>query len=164
MVSVAAKGLRDDLFEPGLDLIDRLAGGKAGPIADSKDVRVDGERLFAKGGVEDDVRGLSAHSGEPLELFASARYLAGMPLDKGMAQSDDIPGLGVEQADRLDRLAKPLLAEFDHLSRCLDALEKGLCRNIDAGIRRLGRQHHRDQQGVRVLVVEFGCRRRVGFG
>ena len=63
MVRVAAEGLRDDLLELGFDLVDCLAPGKAGTVADAKDVRVDGECLFAEGCVENDVGGLSADAG-----------------------------------------------------------------------------------------------------
>ena len=65
MVRVAAERLRDDLLELGLDLVDRLARREAGAVADAEDVRVDGERLLAEGGVEDDVGGLSADAGQP---------------------------------------------------------------------------------------------------
>jgi hypothetical protein len=62
VVRIPAKRPRDNLFELGLDLFGGFAGGKAGAVAYSKDVRVDGECLFAKSGVEDDVRGLPAHA------------------------------------------------------------------------------------------------------
>ena len=62
MVRIAAEGLRDDLLEFGFNLFDGLAPGKACTIADAIDVRVDGECLFAKGRIENDVGGLSANA------------------------------------------------------------------------------------------------------
>ena len=57
---VAAEGLGNDLFELRFDLGDSLARRESGAVADAEDVRVDGERLFAERGVQDDVRGLAA--------------------------------------------------------------------------------------------------------
>jgi len=47
-------------------------------------------------------------------------------------------GLGVEQADRLDRVAEALLAELDHVLRRLDMLEQRPRGDVDARVRRLG--------------------------
>ena len=66
-MGVAAEGLRDDLFELRLDLVDRLAGREAGAIGDAEDVRVDGEGLLAERGVEDDVCRLAADTGKFLQ-------------------------------------------------------------------------------------------------
>jgi len=63
---VAAEELRDDLFELGLDLVDRLSWSKPGAVADSKDVRVDRERLLAERGVEHDIGSLAANPGQRL--------------------------------------------------------------------------------------------------
>ena len=64
VVCVAAEGLRHDLFEPGLDLIDILAGGEAGAVADPENVGVDRECLLTERGVEDDIGGLAADAGK----------------------------------------------------------------------------------------------------
>ena len=63
---IAAERLRHDLLELGLDLVDRLARGKAGPVADPENVRVDRERLLAERGVEHDIGGFAADSGQRL--------------------------------------------------------------------------------------------------
>ena len=63
---VAAERLGDNLLELRFDLVDILAGRQTRAIANAKDVRVDGERLLAEGGVEHDVRGLASDSGERL--------------------------------------------------------------------------------------------------
>jgi hypothetical protein len=60
VVRVAAEGLRDDLVELRLDLVDIFARREAGAVADAVHMRVDRERLFAERRVEHDVRGLAA--------------------------------------------------------------------------------------------------------
>jgi hypothetical protein len=120
---IAAKGLGDDLLELGFDLVHRLSRREAGAVADAEDMGVDGERLLAVRGVEDDVGGLAADPGERLQLFARLRYLAIVTIDQRLAERDDVLRLGVEEADRLDCVAQALLAEVDHLPRGLYPLE-----------------------------------------
>ena len=69
VVSVAPEGLRHDLLELRLDLVDILAGREAGAVADAEDMRVDGERLLAEGGVQYYVGGLACYSGQAKHLF-----------------------------------------------------------------------------------------------
>ena len=158
MVRISAEGLRDDPVERGFDLVGSLAGGKAGAIAHAENVRVDRERLLAECGVEYDIGGLSPDSRQLLELFARTWHFAAEAVDQGPAQCDDVLRLGIEQADGLDRFAQALLAEADHLPRSLHALEQRSAGDVDAGVGRLRREHHRDQQGVGVDIVEFGGR------
>jgi hypothetical protein len=62
-MSVAAERLRDDLFELGLDVVDRLPGSKTSPVADAVNGRVDREGLLAERSIEDHIGGLSADAG-----------------------------------------------------------------------------------------------------
>src|SRR3982751_887721 len=112
---VTPEGLRHDLLQLRLDVVDGLARRQAGAVADAEDVRVDRERLLAKRGVEHDVCGLTAYAGKRLELFAGARDLAIILIDQRLAERDHVLRLGVEEADRLDRLAHTLFSELDHL-------------------------------------------------
>ena len=96
MVSVAAEGLGDDLFEPGLDLVDRFARCEAGAVADPEDVGVDRERFLAERGVEHDVGGLAADSGERLQLLSRAGDLTAVIADQRLRQRDDVLRFGVE--------------------------------------------------------------------
>jgi len=123
VVGVSAERLRDDLLEPGFDFIDGLARREAGSVADSEDVRVDGEGLFPERGVENDVGGLAADAGQLLKLLARSRDLALVIVDQRLAERDDVLGLGVEEANRPDRFAQRVFAELDHLLRRLDVLE-----------------------------------------
>jgi len=150
VVGVAAKGLRDDLLELGFDRLDILARREAGAVAHPEDVGVDREGLFAERGVEHDVGGLAPDAGERLKLLARPRNLAAVAIDQCPAEGEDIVGLGVEQADGLDCIAKCGFAEVDHLFGRLDVLEQGTGGDIDAGVGRLGREHDGDQQLIGV--------------
>ena len=112
---IQSERLRDGLFQLELDLERVLARREPGSVADPKDVRVDRERLFVEGGVEDDIGGLAADAGQFLQLFASAGNLAAMIADQCLRQSDDVFRLRVEQPDRLDCIAEPFLAQHYHL-------------------------------------------------
>jgi len=161
VVGIAAEGLRHDLFELRLDFLHRFARREAGAIADPEHMRVDCECLFAEGGVEHHVGGFAADPGKRLQLLARSRHLALVPFDQRTAEGDDILRLGVEQADRLDRLAQGLLAERHHLLRSFDPPEKVAGRKVDARIRRLRRQHDGHQQRIRIRIFELGRRRGV---
>ena len=106
VVGVAAEGLRHDLFQLGLDVVDGLAGREAGAVADAEHMRVDGEGLLAEGGIEDDVCRLAANAGKGLQFLATARNFAAEAVDQRLAERDDVFRLGIEQADRLDRVAQ----------------------------------------------------------
>ena len=157
MVSVQSEGLWDRLFQLELNLTRILARREAGAVADPEDVRIDRERLFIEGGVEDDIGGLSADARQFLQLFASAWDLAPMIADQCLRQGDDVLRLRVEQPDRLDRLAQPFLAQRDHLLGRFHALEQRPGRDIDARVGRLRRQHHGDEQSIRIGVFQLGC-------
>jgi hypothetical protein len=105
MMRVAAERLRDNLFELGFDHVDCFARSQAGAVADAEDVRIDRKRLLAERGVEDDVRSLAADARQRLQFLASAWDFAAVVINQRLAQGDDILRLGVEQADRLDRVA-----------------------------------------------------------
>jgi hypothetical protein len=164
VVRVAAEGLRDDLFELRLDLIDCLAGRKAGAITDPEHVRVDRKGFLAESSVKDNICSFAADSRQRSKLFASTGHLAAVPADQRLTQRDDVLGLGVEQTDGLDRCPQSVLAELDHLFRRLDALEERAGRDVDTGIGRLSGEHHRDEQSVGVVILELGRRRRVRLG
>jgi len=138
MVRVTAEWLRHDSFELGFNLIDILARREAGAIADAEHVRVDRERLFAKGRVEHDVGGFPPDTGKRLQFLPSPRNFAAVIADQRFGKGDDILRLGVEQADRLDRVAKMFFPEINHLLRSFDAFEERAGCDIDACIRRLG--------------------------
>ena len=140
MVRVAAERLRHDPLELGLDLVDILAGREAGAVGDAEDVRVDCESLLAERRVEHDIRGLPTDARERLQFFAGSRDLGTILIDQCLAQRDDVLRLGIEQADGLDGVAQRILAEVDHLLRCVDLREQRPSGDVDAGVGRLRRQ------------------------
>ena len=66
---VAPERLRHAFFQLELDRERVLAGRKAGAVADAEDMRVYGEGFLPKSGVEHDVRGLPADTGQCLQLL-----------------------------------------------------------------------------------------------
>jgi len=160
---VAAEGLRDEFLELRLDRIDILAGCEPGSVAHPEDVGVDRERLLSERSVEHDIGGLASDSRQRLQLISSPRNLATMVPDQCLAERDDVPGLGVEQADRLDRLTQPFLAVIDHLPRGFNVLKQGPRSDVDAGVGGLRRQHDGDEQLIGIRRLEFGRRRGVGL-
>jgi hypothetical protein len=156
VVGIAAEWLGNDLFKLGFDLFGSLARRKPGPVADAEYVGVDCKRFLTKGGVEHDVCRLAADAGQGLELLAGAGHFAAKLIDQRLAQRDDILGLGVEQADRLDCLPQPVLAQCNHLLRRPDILEQRPRRDVDARVRRLRGKHHCDEQCIGIGIVELG--------
>ena len=96
MVSVAAKGLRDDLLQLGFDIVDRFAGSEARAIADSEYVCVDCKGFLAERSVENDIGGLTPDARQRLQLLASARHLTAMLVDQRLAEENDVFRLGIE--------------------------------------------------------------------
>ena len=66
--------------------------------------------------------------------------------------------------EKVRRFEGPVLAEREHLLGCFHFLEQPPRRPVDAGVGRLGRQRHRDDQLVGVAVFEFGFGGGVVFG
>ena len=142
-MGITPERLGHALLKLELDFQGVLPWRQSGSIPDAKNMCVDCERLVAERGVEDDVCRLAADTGKRFERLATSRHLAAMIADQGFAQSDDVLGLGVEQADGLDRLADLILTQRNHRFGRLHALEQGPSGDIDAGIRRLSGKHDR---------------------
>src|SRR5690349_1434358 len=87
-----------------LDLARRPAGREPGPVTDAENMRVNRERAFAEGDVQDDVRGLAADTRKRLELVPLARHLSVVLFDEPAGELDDIAGLGLPEAERADVL------------------------------------------------------------
>ena len=77
---VSAEGLRYDPVELGFHLVHGVAGSQTGTVADAEDVRVDRKCFFAKGCVEDNIRGFPSDARKGLEVVARARDLAAVLL------------------------------------------------------------------------------------
>ena len=79
-------------------------------------------------------------------------------VDQFLRERDHVLRLRAEEADGLDEVAHLGLAELHHLLRRVGGGEQRGRRLVDAGVGRLRRQHHRDQQRVGILVLELGLR------
>ena len=101
--------------------------------------------------------------GSDLDLGAGARHLAAELGDQLFRQRDDVPGLVAIEPDGLDVVAHFVFAEREHLLRRIGDREQRARRLVDAGIGRLRRQHHRDQQRVGVEMFELALRLRIGL-
>ena len=91
-----------------------------------------------------------------------ARHRAAMLGDQFLRQRDHVLRLVAVKPDRLDVVAHALLAERDHFFRRVGGGKQRGRRLVDAGIGRLRRQHHRDQQRVGIDVSEFAARFGIG--
>ena len=161
MVRVPAKWLWNDLLEFRLDLVDGPARSKAGTVANAKDVGVDRKGLFSKGGIEDHIGGLATNAWKCLKLLPRRGDVPAMTLDQRLAERNDIPGLGVEQPDRLNCVSEFLFSKLNHLRRRLNCPEQVPRRDVDARVGRLSRKHDRDEQRIGICEIELGRRRGV---
>ena len=123
MVGIPAEGLGNDFFQPGFDLVDVVARRQAGSVAHPKDVGVDCKGFLAECRVEDNVCGLAPDARQFLQLITRARDVPSVIADQGFGERNDVLGLSVEQADRLDLFAKRILAQLDHLPWSFDVGE-----------------------------------------
>jgi len=78
---VAAEGLRDDLLELGLNLVDILAGCEAGAVADAEDMRIDRKGFLAERCIQDNIRRLAPDAWKSLQLFPSTGDVAAVVVD-----------------------------------------------------------------------------------
>ncbi len=137
MMRIAPERLRNDPFELRFHFLDGFSRCKAAPVADAEDMGIDREGLLPKGRVEHDIGSLSANAGKLLQLFPSSRNLTAVMFDQCLAERNDILGLGVEQADRLDRFSKVLFSKVDHLVGRGNSPEEWPRSNVDPGVGRL---------------------------
>ena len=160
MVGRHAVLARDDGEQVLLDLERGLAAGKPGPVRHPEYMRVDGERGRAEGDVHDHVRRLATDAGQRLERSAIARHLAAVLGDEPLGEQDHVLRLVAEETDRLDELPQALRAKRVHLLGRVGDAEEGARGLVDAGVGRLRREHHRDQQreGAGVLELALGIR------
>ena len=93
-----------------------------------------------------------------------ARHLAAMLGDELLRQRDDVLRLGAVEADGADEVGDRRLAERRHLLRRVGEREERRRRLVDAGVGRLRREHDGDEQGERVVVVEFALRLGLALG
>ena len=98
-------------------------------------------------------------------ISISARVRGTSPPNSAISfsrQRDDVLRLVAIEPDGLDVVAHLVLAEREHLLRRIGDREQRARRAVDAGVGRLRRQHHRDQQRVGVEMLQFALRLGIG--
>jgi len=90
------------------------------------------------------------------------RRLAAVLIHDRAREGNNVPGLRAIERDRLDPPGERLFSQRQHLFWRARDLEQRGGRLVDAGVRRLRREHHRDQQRERTDVVEFAFRLGIG--
>lgn len=147
-----------DLLKLGFDLERRPASSEPGSVGDPEDMRVDRDRWQSEGNVENDVRRLSAYASQLLQRVAIGRHLPVMSFQQLFRHQDQILGLCIEQADRVNVLANPFFTERQHGLGSIRYPEQLASGDIDAHVRCLSRERHRHQQGVRAAPFQFTLR------
>ncbi len=133
-----------------------LPGASRGAIADAEDMRID--RQWSAGRTRcssTTLAVLAAGAGQRHQFFARAR--APSPPNSSTSFFDSKKtffALVRLEADGLDQVANAVLAERHHFFRRIGQREQSRGRLVDAGIGRLRRQHHRDQQRERIGVLQ----------
>ena len=141
----------------------RLAWCQPGAVADAEHMRIHRDGRFAEGDVEHDVGGLAAHAGQGFQRLAIRWHFAAVLIQQDAAGAQDVLRLGVVQADGADVLLQFRFTEFQQAFRCVGDLEQRPGGLVDAHVRGLGREDHRDQQLEGRAVDEFGLRSGIGF-
>jgi len=156
MMGVPPKFVGYDTQQGLFDLAHISPGRKPSPIGDPEDVCIDGDRRLTEGDVEHDIGRLSADAGERLQGLSRCRHASTVAIAQYSACRQDIPRLRVIEADRLDVLAQPFLAEFEQGLRGVRLGEETGRGLVDGLVGRLCRQHDGDQQFEVRSVDEFG--------
>lgn len=164
MVRVLPIGCRHDFHQFFFDVIDGLAGGKPGTVADAEDMGIDGDCRLAKSHIEDDVGRFAPDAGQAHEHFAGLRDAAGIFVNQDARKRQDVFGLGVVKPDGADMALELVDPQFDHVFGGRYFLEEKRCCLVDADIGCLRRQDHRHQQGIGIGIVQLSLWRWVLCG
>lgn len=136
---------RDGLEQFSFDGIDILAGGKAGAVAEAKDVGVDGDGRFSEHDIEDDVGRLAADAGQGFEGSAVMRHFAAVFFQQLASSGEDVFCLGFVEPDGLDVIRQLFFTEGGDLLGCRRIAEECAGGEVDALVSGLCRENHRDQ-------------------
>ncbi len=100
--------------------------------------------------------------GQRLQRGALRRHLPAVPLEDLLREADEVPGLGVVEADGLDVGLHALDAEGGMAAGVLATGNSLAVARVDALVGGVRREHHRDQQLERRGVLQLRRRFRVG--
>lgn len=138
MVGIPAETGRHQPCQAVLDLADGPSWGEPQPIGDPKDMGIDGDGRFAKGGIQDDVGGLAPNPWERQEMGPVSWDLAIVVAHQLLAGPDDMAGLGAIEADAADISLEPILSQSQKAGCIRSGREQGPRGLVDASVRRLG--------------------------
>ena len=147
-------GPRDDLLEVALDLDRVLLPGQPEPLREAANVRVDDDALRVPELGGDDVRRLAGNAGKPHQLVEPRRHLAVELLEQDAHGSADRLRLLPEEAGGVDVPLELLLRHREVVLGSSVLLEQRPGHAVDVRVRRLRREHHRDEKLERGAKAE----------
>ena len=152
---------RHESLQVALDLDRILLLRQPQPLREPAHVRVDDDSLRIAEFGGDDVRRLARHPGEAHELLEAVRDPTAELLEQHHHRRAQGPRLLTEEAGSEDVPLELLLRDGQVVLRTLVLLEQPLRDAVHVHVRRLRREHHRDEQLELVPKAERDRRLRV---
>lgn len=137
-MGVSPKAFRYDACEAIFNLPHGLSGGQTESVRNSKDVGIHGNRGFPEGGIQNHVGGFASDTRERLKTLAFMGYFTAIITHERCAGFQNIAGLGVVEADGVDKRFESIFAEGEHARGIGSDLKEVLCGLIDTAISGLG--------------------------
>ncbi len=162
-MGIKAKLFRYILQQFFFNIQNGLARSQAGAIRDAEDMGVYGDGGMTESGVENHIGGFAADTGQGFQRCPVFRHLAVILFHQDATGLDNVFCLAVEKANGSNVFPEAVL------SKCMDGfggtgLAKQFCRGlVDALVGGLRGENHGNQQFKGRVVVQFGCRMRIGL-
>ena len=163
MMGVNPEGFRDTTVELLFHIQNGFARSQPGAVADAKDMRIDGECIFAVADVQHHIGGFAPDSRQFDQRFHGVGHLAVMIPDELLGQKVDIFGFAAVKPDGADMLADFLFAQSRHFLRRICDFEQIFRGFVDALVRGLCRQHNGNKKGENIDEIQLRFRNRVGL-
>jgi len=120
----------NDLDKPVFDGAHGFSGGEAGAVGDAENMRIDGHGGLTKRGVEYHIGRFAPHAGECFEFGARLWHFTLVFFEQQAAQTHHIFGLGLIQANGLDKSAQALFAQVNDGLRGVGDGEEAVSRKV----------------------------------
>ena len=146
---------RHVILDRAFDGDDVLARANARPVADAKDMRVDGLGRMAPPHRQHHIGSLAPHTRQAFQRRAAVGHLTAIVIDQDAAQLDDVLGLVAVKADGFDVFDHTLFAKRQHLLWRIGDGKKPFRGLVHTGISCLRGQRDRNDQRVGVHVIQF---------
>ena len=138
MVGVAPEVGRHKPCQAIFDLPDRAPRREPESVGHPKDVGIDRDGRFAKGGVEDDIGGFASYPGQRLETRPVPRHLSAVVTHQLLAGLYDVAGLCAVEPDGADIGLESIFPQGQKARGIGGRREQGLACLIDPPVRGLG--------------------------